>query len=43
LAKLKTGVEMPDIALKDENAQSVQLSSFWQEKPTIFVWLRHFG
>jgi peroxiredoxin len=41
--KLKAGVTIPEIVLKDENGKTVKLSQFWQEKTTIFVWLRHFG
>jgi hypothetical protein len=35
--------EMFDLTLLDEQGKQVMLSRYWQEKPTVFVWMRHFG
>jgi peroxiredoxin len=39
----KKGEPAPDVTLLDESGKKVTLVSFWQEKPTLLVFLRHFG
>jgi hypothetical protein len=34
---------MFELALLDEEGNKVSLSQYWQTKPTVFVWMRHFG
>lgn len=37
------GQSAPDVTLRDEEGREVALSAFWRERPTFFVWIRHFG
>ena len=37
------GQSAPDVMLRDEEGREVALSTFWRERPTFFVWIRHFG
>ncbi len=39
----QVGQPAPDVTLHDENGQEVTLSAYWRERPTVFVWIRHFG
>jgi hypothetical protein len=32
-----------DVTLADTAGQPVRLSDFWRERPTVFLFLRHFG
>jgi hypothetical protein len=29
--------------LRDEDGRDAQLSAFWQQQPTVLVFVRHFG
>lgn len=37
------GVSAPDAKLQDEDGNDVLLSSFWTQRPTALVFVRHFG
>jgi peroxiredoxin len=37
------GVHAPDVALQGEDGNAVTLSSFWTQRPTALVFVRHFG
>jgi peroxiredoxin len=39
----KASQPAPDLTLLNEAGQKINLSAFWQEKPTLLVFLRHFG
>jgi peroxiredoxin len=39
----RIGDRAPDAALTDTNGFAVNLSYFWRERPTVVVFLRHFG
>lgn len=40
---LQAGDVAPDIELEDTSGGTVYLSSFWHKKPTVVIFLRHFG
>lgn len=40
---LGVGDAAPDCTLPDQDDAPQALANFWHERPTIFVWLRHFG
>lgn len=40
---LDRGSRMPDVRLRADDGADVQLSQYWREKPTAFVFIRHFG
>lgn len=33
----------PDVTLRDEDGADAQLSTYWQQQPTVLVFVRHFG
>jgi len=37
------GEKAPDSLVLDAAGEEVRLSGFWQEKPAILAFLRHFG
>ena len=37
------GTPAPDAAFLDAHGQTVHLSDFWRVRPTVLVFLRHFG
>jgi peroxiredoxin len=39
----KPGDICPDLALLNLKGERVHLSDYWQERPTIFAFIRHFG
>jgi peroxiredoxin len=39
----QVGQPAPDVTLHDEDGREVTLSAYWRERPTFFVWIRHFG
>lgn len=39
----KAGEAAPEATLVDESGKAITLASFWKEKPTLVVFLRHFG
>ncbi len=39
----QVGQPAPDVTLRDEDGQEIALSAYWRERPTFFVWVRHFG
>lgn len=39
----KPGEVIPEITLIDETGKAASLRAFWKERPTLFVFLRHFG
>jgi hypothetical protein len=40
---IAVGQPAPDAVFAKEGGAVVQLSHFWRERPTIFLFLRHFG
>ena len=40
---LQVGDEAPDFELPDSDGQMVKISSFWQEKPAMIMFWRHYG
>jgi hypothetical protein len=40
---INVGQTALDVTLRDEEGREVALSVFWRERPTFFVWVRHFG
>jgi 2-polyprenyl-6-methoxyphenol hydroxylase-like FAD-dependent oxidoreductase/peroxiredoxin len=40
---LKKGDPMPDVAVQADDGSARRLSDYWREKPTAFVFLRHFA
>ncbi|WP_394834228.1 redoxin domain-containing protein [Pendulispora rubella] len=40
---LHYGDRMPDVMLQADDGKNVRLSDYWSEKPTAFVFIRHFG
>lgn len=39
----EVGSQAPDAVLTDTDGNSVTLSSYWKVKPTVILFLRHFG
>ena len=37
------GDRAPDVTIRDEDGREVALSSFWTQRPTALVFVRHFG
>ena len=37
------GTAAPDLTLPDHQGRDVRLSSLWQAKPLILLFVRHFG
>lgn len=37
------GDAAPDGILRDEDGGDAQLSTYWQQRPTVLVFVRHFG
>ncbi len=33
----------PDVQLEGEDGEEVPLSSFWNDRPSVLIFLRHFG
>ena len=42
-AVITVGQPAPDAAFVSRDGSVVRLSDLWREKPTIFLFLRHFG
>jgi len=42
-SNFKVGDTVPEATLLNESGQKVTLSSFWQQKPTLFAFIRHYG
>lgn len=40
---LQSGDAAPDIILPDQDGRERALADFWRERPTLLVFLRHFG
>lgn len=40
---IKKGDKAPDLRLHNASGEEVALSSLWRERPTVLVFLRHFG
>jgi len=40
---IAVGQAAPDVAFASRDGGVVRLSDFWREKPTILLFLRHFG
>lgn len=40
---VEAGDAAPDVALRDENGGNARLSDYWQQQPTVLVFVRHFG
>lgn len=38
-----SGDPAPDVVVRAEDGQEVALSAFWQQQPTAFIFVRHFG
>jgi peroxiredoxin len=43
MALPEVGSPAPDLALLGPDEAEVRLSSYWQRRPTVVVFLRHFG
>lgn len=37
------GNAAPDVTIRDEDGNEVSLQSFWTQRPTALVFVRHFG
>lgn len=37
------GDAAPDVTLRDEDGGNAHLSDYWQQQPTVMVFVRHFG
>lgn len=40
---IAVGSPAPDAACSDTGGGVVRLSDFWRDRPTVFLFLRHFG
>ncbi len=40
---IRPGVQAPDVTLQDEDGKDATLSSFWRQRPSALVFVRHFG
>ena len=40
---IAVGAPAPDAAFTGAGGAAVRLSDFWRDKPTILLFLRHFG
>lgn len=43
LESVAAGARAPDAVVEGADGRPVRLSDFWRERPTLFVFLRHFG
>ncbi len=41
--QLVPGESAPDVTLQDEEGNEVALSTSWHQRPTVLVFIRHFG
>ncbi|HUI28045.1 MAG TPA: hypothetical protein VL403_18335 [Candidatus Kryptonia bacterium] len=39
----QVGQPAPDAAVFDRPGHAIRLSDFWRARPTVFIFLRHFG
>jgi peroxiredoxin len=39
----KASEELSKVRVVDEHGQSVEVQSLWRERPTVIMWIRHFG
>ncbi len=37
------GDAAPDVTIRDEDGNQVQLATFWQQQPVALVFVRHYG
>ena len=40
---IEVGDAAPDVTLRDDQGNDVQLSSLWSQQPSALVFVRHFG
>lgn len=40
---LAVGQPAPDAILRDEDGKETALSAYWRQRPTVIVFVRHFG
>lgn len=40
---LAAGQPAPDVTLRDEDGNETTLSAYWRQRPTVIVFIRHFG
>jgi peroxiredoxin len=40
---IEVGQPAPDVTLRNQDDAPVTLSSFWTQRPTALVFVRHFG
>ncbi len=40
---MRVGEPAPDVTVIDPQDREVALSSFWEERPAVLAFLRHFG
>ncbi len=43
MARVEIGEPAPDLALLGPQEETVRLSDHWRRRPTVVVFLRHFG
>jgi hypothetical protein len=43
MAEPTPGTLAPDATFRDAAGRPVHLSDFWRARPTVFLFLRHFG
>lgn len=43
VAHPQPGEVAPDVTLTDDTGATVQLSEFWSRRPTVLLFVRHFG
>ena len=43
MSAIEVGSSMPDLSLLGADESAVSLADLWRERPTLVVFLRHFG
>jgi peroxiredoxin len=43
MTRLQVGQPAPDIALMNEQGETISLKSLWEKQPVVLDFLRHFG
>jgi hypothetical protein len=43
MGAIEIGSAMPDLALLGPDERAISLRDLWRERPTLVVFLRHFG
>jgi len=43
MARVEAGEPAPDLELLGPGEEGVRLSDYWRRRPTVVIFLRHFG